>query len=563
MLKFASITQKVKPMCQITKTITILISFMVFVHLSSCDKWNEPPEPTTDLGINFINLPQAWRISKGQKVHLGIVSSETDTTIDWVKNTAELAPRANVTGLSKIKFLSLPAHPVPYNIILILESINPAEYDDMLNSIEYCTSQNVAIFLPAYFGPMRKDYDYSRWREFVQQASKIGAIVVGTHGTSYQLGDLSFWRDMPVDVFAVHRNIRSGGYLDSDALIEQSLEESAYLVAGVAALMVSKEPDISPIQIKQRFKERGRKIRWVVTEPRKRAYPTWNGKAMDEVDKKIKSSKVVETFEGTCLDAGLVLGLEPLVNGEWCLQVLNAKKAHSIATGKGVTVAILDWLFKQKASCLKGRTVKPGSVVEDSVFDVRSPLGHGTWMADALVKVAPDVKIMPVRVHPYRISDDYWNRQYPKNLINGIEYAIKNGANIISISSPGVPDEWQEKFDEVAQKAVSAGLTIVYIHYYGQRKDVVVSRPIEFASKNREYVYVVGTGFINEYSFPNIWGFSQTAPVVAGVVAMMKEINPQLKPAEIRQILLKSGKKIKSGYEVLDAHEALQNVNLK
>ncbi|MFQ5754098.1 MAG: S8 family serine peptidase [bacterium] len=547
-------------MYRITKTFSILISFLTFVHFSSCEKRNEFIEPTTDLGINFINLPQVWKISKGENVHIGIVTSETDTTIDWVTKTAELAPRANVTALSKTEFLSLPAQPIQYKLILILESINPTEYDDILKSIEHYTNQNVAILLPAYFGPMQKAYDYSDWREFIRKASEAGAIIVGPHGRFYQLGNLSFWLNMPVDVFAFHRDMRSGRYLDSDALIKENLEESAYLVAGVATLMVSKEPDIPPIQIKQRLKESGRKVRWVVTEDRKRAFPTWNGRVMDEFEKKIKSSKIVETLEGSCLDAGLILGLEPLIEGEWCLQALNAKEAHKIATGKEVTVAILDWLFKENAVSLKGRIVKSGSVVEDSVFSERSPLGHGTWMANHLVKVAPDVKIMPVRIHPYSSSDNYWSHEYSKNLINGIEYAIRNGADIISISSPKVQDEWQEKFDEVVQRAVDAGVTIVYIHYYGKRNDVVVSRPIEFAS-NREYIYVVGTGFISEYSFPHTWGFSQTAPTVAGVVAMMKEINPELKPAEIREILLKSGRKIKSGYEVLDAYEALRNTD--
>jgi subtilisin family serine protease len=185
-------------------------------------------------------------------------------------------------------------------------------------------------------------------------------------------------------------------------------------------------------------------------------------------------------------------------------------------------------------------------------------------MASELVKVAPDVKIMPVRIHTFEWPDDYEKTEYPRRLIEAIEYSIRNGADVISISQPPVPDEWQAQLDEVAQKAADAGVTIVYIHYYGQRKDVVIPSAIEAAkidaAKRQEHVYVVCTGFIDESSFPNTFGLSVTAPIVAGVVAMMKEKNPDLKPAEIHDILLNTGRPIKSGHKILDAYKALQRV---
>lgn len=310
--------------------IRIKLSIFIFVFIMTqfihCDKRNNFIEPTTDFSINFINLPQAWQVSQGENVHIGIVYPQRDTATNWVQQTAALAPRANVSRMSKAEFLSSASRAIPYDIVLIMESFASSDYDDMLKAIQHYTGSGTTIILPAYFGPMRKDYDYSGWREFVQQASEIGAVVVGAHGISYQLGNLSFWRNIPVDIFALHRGIRSGHYLDFDASIEENLEESAYLVAGVAALMVSKDPDISPSQIKRQFRQKGRKIKWIVTEHRKTAYPTWNGRTMDEFEKKIKNSKIIETFEGACLDAGLVLGLEPLVKGQMITKKLNIRK---------------------------------------------------------------------------------------------------------------------------------------------------------------------------------------------------------------------------------------------
>ena len=102
----------------------------------------------------------------------------------------------------------------------------------------------------------------------------------------------------------------------------------------------------------------------------------------------------------------------------------------------------------------------------------------------------------------------------------------------------------------------------MFIHYYGDRKDVVRPGPIEFARGDKEeYIYIVGTNFINEFAFPATWGLSPTAPIVSGVIAMMKEINPNLKPMEVKQILLKSHNLNPEGYPLLDAFKAVNYDN--
>jgi hypothetical protein len=547
-------------MDKINRLTTFFIFIFILIQFTAFAGQGEFIEPTTDFSLNFLNFPQAWQVSRGANVKISIVYEPTKAEIDWKSIIQRTAPDSEVNYISKSAFLSSSSAEVPSNIILILEPIDASEYEIALKAIQAYTEKGTAIILPAYFESMQRDYDYSPWQRFVRQASEKGALIVGAHGDFFQLGDLNFWRAIPIDIFSLNHRIASYQYMNYDALINVPLEGSAYLVAGAVALMVSKNPGMSPIQIKRQLKEKGRKIKWFILEERKRAYPTWQGWVNDEIEDDIKNIENPQTFEGTCLDAGMVLGQEPLVEGQGCHHVLNVKKAQQIATGKGITVAILDWLFNKGAPSLKGRIVKPGSIVPDSVFDIVHKSGHGTWMANELVKVAPDVKIMPIRIHSFEKPDDFWDNQYTQNLIKGINYAIKNGADILTISSAPVPDGWLSKFDEAVQRASGAGLTIVYIHYYGERKDVVVTHPIEFAEKSKELVYVIGTGFIDESSFPLTWGVSQTAPIVGGVIAMMKELNPELKPAEIREILLKSGKAIEGGFQVLDAFKALQYI---
>jgi subtilisin family serine protease len=52
------------------------------------------------------------------------------------------------------------------------------------------------------------------------------------------------------------------------------------------------------------------------------------------------------------------------------------------------------------------------------------------------------------------------------------------------------------------------------------------------------------------------WGYSQGPPEVAGVVALMKSVNPKLTPQEIRDIVKKTARPL-DGFAVLDAEAAV------
>jgi len=217
-------------------------------------------------------------------------------------------------------------------------------------------------------------------------------------------------------------------------------------------------------------------------------------------------------------------------------------------------------MFDKEDESFQDRLVRPTSVLQDApIFDPKTRAGHGTWMARLLIKVAPDVKIMPVRICGNGIYGD------AELYIKGIEYAIENGADIVSLSHQAIPREKQQDLDRAIKKATEKGVTFVYIHYQGKRKDVIVTSPIEFANRHNKNnkIFVIGTNFINESSFPYTWGISQTAPMVAGVIAMLKELNPELTPFEIKKILFESYNTISSGYPILDALKAVKKTESK
>jgi hypothetical protein len=516
--------------------------------------------PTSDFAANFCNFPQAWTVSKGKNVQVGVVYTEVEKKTNWVKAISGLAPESEVRRLNPADFLNSPAEAAKFHIILLLESIEDNDFARALNAIGVLTGKGSTVIIPAYFGPMKATRNYNAWSQFIADASQKGAVITGVHGRAYQLGALYFWKNVPADTFVLHTGVDGDDSFGYKALIRRDLESNAYIAAAAAALLKSKEPTLTPEQIKQAFRQKGRTVFWAYIIQKQEKGSPWKWVrpflTRESVDKYIKknpkdSVELQEIYEGTCLDAGLLLGIKPMASGEWSRSVLKVSEAQKMASGKGVTVAILDHMFDKEDPILKSRMVKPGSVLKGEPVFTES--GHGTWMAWDLIKVAPDVKIMPVRMcggDRFGDADLY---------IEGIRYAVKNGAKIISLSHQPIPENRQKDLDSAIEAASKKGVTFVYIHYQGTRKDVVVPCPIEFApfDEDKQDIYMIGTNFVDESAFPYTWGVSPTAPMASGIIAMMLQINPKLTPLEIRDILSRSNNKTPDGYGLLDAKKAV------
>ena len=520
-------------------------------------------EPTPDLGLNFCNFPYAWSVSDGRGVVVEIVCSSVSKDWDWQGKVKQAAPGAKVGLITKDNFLSRNPIEPDNRIVLMAEQPTAAEFDRALRAIGVRQKVGVLVIVPAYFGPMSTGRNYEEWRSFLRDAWEEGALIVGVHGLYYELGDLSFWKTIPVDSFALHRSISGDKYCGADALIDKNLEEPAALVAAAAALLKSGNPRLTPADVRTAFRDKGRKIYWMAAEfpfdpGRIRVRPMLSPSGWKKnAELRRRQPRVVEIIEGFSLDAARILDLPDKASGQWAMESLNVADAQKIATGRGVTVAILDHMFDQEDAALKDRMVHPGCVAKgEPIFGVS---GHGTWMARCLLQVAPDVKIMPVRViGPWSNNRSDFSGSY----IQGIDYAVDNGANIISLSHRPIHGGSQAALDQAIARASAKGVTFVYIHYYGRRSDVVVPNFIEAASfaEGKRMINVIGTNFTEDPTFPFTWGLSQTAPIIAGVVAMMKEADPFLMPEAICGILLRSGRRLASGDILLDAFLALKNV---
>jgi type VII secretion-associated serine protease mycosin len=133
---------------------------------------------------------------------------------------------------------------------------------------------------------------------------------------------------------------------------------------------------------------------------------------------------------------------DPVRNEQWQLGALNAEAAWQYSTGRGVTVAILDSGVDARHSDLAGQ-VLPGIDLVDGSTDGRiDPVGHGTTVAaliagrrdaDGVVGIAPDAKILPVRVL------DRQNRYEDASVVaRGLRWAVDQGATVVNLSLGGV-----------------------------------------------------------------------------------------------------------------------------
>lgn len=138
---------------------------------------------------------------------------------------------------------------------------------------------------------------------------------------------------------------------------------------------------------------------------------------------------------------------------------VNLPPASGVATGAGVTVAILDTGIDLQHPAFSERlTILPISnmISDTDVPDDVGPglaWGHGTHVAGVIDAIAPSAQLMPIRIL------DSQGRGNTFVLAYAIEYAVSQGANVINLSLGA--DCRSQILHEVITDAVAQGVVIV------------------------------------------------------------------------------------------------------
>ena len=297
-------------------------------------------------------------------------------------------------------------------------------------------------------------------------------------------------------------------------------------------------------------------------------------------------------------------------NQQWVLQMMDVEAAWQLTQGAGVTVAVLDSGVDPDVSDLTGSVITGPDYtgVDTSSADPNWGV-HGTWMAsliaghghddglDGILGIAPQSQVLSIRVIPDRADPHYgeYEREsearIQQSLADGIRYAVRHGAKVISMS--------------IGYGAPSATVRAALVAAYARGVVVLASAGNSGGSADSgqagqspesfpaDYPGVISVGAVDssgsvaDFSSDNLsvqvvapgvsvpaqgrdgqyWWVSGTSPacaLVAGVAALIKSMYPDLAPDLVASALTSTttnrpprGYDSQLGFGIVDAAAAL------
>ncbi len=284
----------------------------------------------------------------------------------------------------------------------------------------------------------------------------------------------------------------------------------------------------------------------------------------------------------TVILAGLVVGPAPagaapagvecgqprsdvLDHKPWPLHWLQPELAWPLSRGQGVRVAVIDSGISGTHPKLAGQLLAGNNLVPATAKACDNT--HGTLVAaiiagrndtsnDLFYGVAPDAKILPVRVLPDQTTTD--DPEMPHRISVGIRWAVDNKADVINLSLHTIStDELQQAVNYalshnvvVVAAAGNVGSVVAGQAVYPAAYDGVIAvAGIDQNGKHADtsisgtYVAVAAPGVKiegpapqgNGYGLDDAGGTSFAAAYVSGVVALLKASQPTASVAQIRR----------------------------
>lgn len=326
------------------------------------------------------------------------------------------------------------------------------------------------------------------------------------------------------------------------------------------------------------------------------------------LDVKNEINQVLDGFSFDCFEESVYHGdfsaNDPALQDQkaaWYLDAIGAYAAWEMTQGsEDVVVAVVDNGFDLKHPEFAGKVVYPYNVLtqNSNLRPITTNEGlnaHGTHVAatavgncnneSGLLGIAPDCKLMPVQVG----NDNPDGAMSNTAILEGVLYAIDNGADIVNVSlGMCAPDavkgmsesqqlnyisnsfkEEEEMWEKVFEKAGERDCIIVFaagndniisgvdpkkrnsstirVSAVGpNRAKADFSNFGRYRSLNRDYSTVSAPGVAIYSASPNnqyiyLQGTSMAAPIVSGTLALMKSSDRSLSAATAIRILQETG----------------------
>ncbi|MFC4768487.1 S8 family peptidase [Effusibacillus consociatus] len=258
------------------------------------------------------------------------------------------------------------------------------------------------------------------------------------------------------------------------------------------------------------------------------------------------NSEITKTTETDCKPVTVRKDYHPVIkriatdaNADWGLESIHAADVKSKGS-KTPIVAVID-----SGSNLSNENVLPGYNAINDTTDVKDDSGHGTTITSLILKVAPQSKILPVKVMDEKKEQD------PAIVAKGINLAIENGAQVINLSL-AVPNESPE-LKQAILHATNKGIPVIAATGNDSREELpfpanmssvisVIARDInnvDVAFSNvsscKKSVSAPGVHLRTEDGFKS--GTSFAAALVTGTVSLIKSSREDLDVKTIQAIL--------------------------
>lgn len=247
------------------------------------------------------------------------------------------------------------------------------------------------------------------------------------------------------------------------------------------------------------------------------------------------------------------------------------REAQALSKGAGIKVGVLDHLFGTQRH-LELYAGGVNFLGDDQAWKLTDKDEHGYWMTLALREIAPEVEVYALNTS----SRDETTRV--DAMVKAIDWAIENGLDVLTYSNRPFSPEGRERLDPAVGRAHAAGVVTTFIHY-GEPGNLLPGGLFPGLEDGRDPdVHVLHFDysliFVRDYAriqrgeqtrgYRPFLSLSSTSPVTAGVVAMMRSLEPDLSPARCQEILRATARSIDYGGKVvprcLDAAAAVRHV---